>query len=96
MEERPHLRRRAVALGYDRAASAAPKVVATGAGPIAERIIELARQHGVPIREDRDLVQLLGKLDLSEMIPAELYPVIAEVFAFVYRMNLERKGSPSG
>ncbi len=95
MAERAYVRRRAVALGYDRAANAAPKVVATGAGPIAERIIELARQHGVPIREDRDLVQLLGKLDLGEMIPAELYPVIAEVFAFVYRMNVERRSSPT-
>ncbi|TAK24691.1 MAG: EscU/YscU/HrcU family type III secretion system export apparatus switch protein [Chloroflexota bacterium] len=88
MDDRPRTPpRRAVALGYDRQKLAAPQVVATGAGALAERIIALAREHGVPIREDRDLVQLLAKLDLGDTIPAELYPVIAEVFAFVYRLN---------
>jgi flagellar biosynthesis protein len=84
--------RRAVALKYDRATGAAPTVAATGAGVIAERIIALAREHGVPIREDPDLVRLLAKLDLGDAIPAELYPVIAEVFAFVYRLNAQRAG----
>jgi flagellar biosynthesis protein len=79
--------RRAVALGYDRTRGGAPTVVATGAGHLADRIIEIAREHGVPIREDPDLVQLLAKLDLGQAIPAELYGVIAEVFAFVYRLN---------
>lgn len=77
----------AVALKYDRVKARAPSVAATGRGLIAERIIELARQHNVPIKEDPDLVQLLAKLDLGESIPGELYPVIAEVFAFVYRLN---------
>ncbi len=82
--------KRAVALKYDRVKTKVPTVAATGQGPIAERIIEIARQHNVPIREDPDLVQLLSKLDLGESIPAELYPVIAEVFAFVYRLNASR------
>lgn len=83
----------AIALTYQREKNRAPTVAATGRGRIAERILELAREHGVPIREDPDLVQLLAKLDLGEAIPAELYPVIAEVFAFVYRVNASRAGS---
>jgi flagellar biosynthesis protein len=86
--------RRAVALRYDRGTGAAPNVAATGAGYVADRIIEIAREHGVPIREDPDLVQLLSKLDLDQTIPPELYSVIAEVFAFVYRLNTER-GQPA-
>jgi flagellar biosynthesis protein len=93
-ENRARQLRRAVALRYDRARSAAPTVAATGSGYVAERIIEIAREHGVPIREDPDLVQLLARLDLGEAIPAELYGVIAEVFAFVYRLNAER-GQPA-
>lgn len=80
----------AVALTYDRSKGPAPTVAATGRGLIAERILALAREHNVPIREDPDLIQLLARLDLGESIPAELYPVIAEVFAFVYRLNADR------
>ena len=84
----------AVALTYDRLKTKVPSVAASGQGLIAEKIIEIARQHNVPIREDPDLVQLLSKLDLGESIPAELYPVIAEVFAFVYRLNASRGQEP--
>jgi flagellar biosynthesis protein len=80
----------AVALKYERSKSAAPKVAATGKGAIAERILEIAREHNVPIREDPDLVQLLAKLDLGDSIPPQLYAVIAEVFAFVYKLNARR------
>jgi flagellar biosynthesis protein len=85
-EQRPAIKT-AVALKYDRVKNRAPSVAATGRGQVADRVIEVARQSGVPVREDRELVQLLAKLDLGESIPAELYPVIAEVFAFVYRLN---------
>jgi flagellar biosynthesis protein len=89
-EHRARRLRRAVALRYDRASGGAPTVAATGSGYVADRIIEIAREHGVPIREDPDLVQLLSRLDLDQAIPPELYGVIAEVFAFVYRLNAER------
>ena len=85
--------RTAVALQYQRGKAPAPRVAATGRGAIAERIIAIAREHNVPVREDPDLVQLLAKLDLGETIPAELFPVIAEVFAFVYRLNASRRPS---
>ena len=79
-----------VALQYDRQLDPAPTIVASGKGLIAERILEIAREHDIPIREDADLVQVLAKLDLGEAIPGDLYPVIAEVFAFVYRLNAEK------
>jgi len=62
-------------------------VVAKGRGYIAERIREIARESGVLIKEDRQLADYLMALDLYEEIPAELYPVIAEILAFIFRMN---------
>ncbi|MFP7756346.1 EscU/YscU/HrcU family type III secretion system export apparatus switch protein [Thermodesulfobacteriota bacterium B35] len=78
---------RAVALVYDEQRTAAPQVVASGSGLIAEKIIETAREAGVFIREDPDLVELLAKVPVGEEIPAELYQTIAEVLAFVYSVN---------
>ena len=62
-------------------------MTAKGARKIAERIIELAREKGIPITEDPDLVGALMKLDLQEQIPEELYKVAAEILAFAYRLN---------
>jgi flagellar biosynthesis protein len=87
--------RAAVALVYDRQAGRAPRVEASGRGATAEQIVALARANGVPIREDPQLVQMLARLDLGEVIPPELYPVVAEVFAFVYRLNAERAQAKS-
>lgn len=81
------LRRRAVALRYDKDRDAAPRVVATGKGFIAERIVELAEAEGISVFQDPDLVTMLAALDLHAEIPPQLYKVVAEVLAFVYRMN---------
>ncbi len=67
-----------------------PSVVAKGSGQVAARIIELAQEHNIPIRKDEDLVLALAELDLGEVIPAELYPAVAEVLAYVYRMNVKQ------
>ncbi len=83
----PTNRRRAVALRYNQDKDAAPRVMAKGSGDVAERIIALAREHGVPLHEDRDLIGLLSALDLDEMVPPALYVVLAEVLAHVYRAN---------
>lgn len=83
----PQARKRAVALEYDPAKHPAPAVVATGAGPLADRIIGLANKHGIPVKEDPELVQLLAKLDVGNLIPPELYVAVAEVLVFVYQMN---------
>lgn len=83
----PHKRKRAVALHYDSEDNAAPTIAAKGQGEIAERIIALAQQHDVPLYEDPDLVEVLSSIDLGREIPADLYKAVAEVLAFVYRMN---------
>ncbi|MBI4504391.1 MAG: EscU/YscU/HrcU family type III secretion system export apparatus switch protein [Chloroflexi bacterium] len=92
--ERPKRRqplKTAVALEYQSGKHRAPVIAAKGQGLVAERIIALAQEHGVPIRQDPDLVQVLAKLDLDQVIPPELYAVVAEVFAFVYAMNNRRR-----
>lgn len=85
--ERPPKRPAAIALRYRRDDDPAPRITAAGTGPVAERILELAREHGLPLREDPDLVEALAVLDLHAMIPPELYDVIAEVLAWAYRAN---------
>ena len=77
----------AVALQYNTVTDKAPKITAKGRGLVAETIIALAREKGVPIREDADLVQVLSQLDLNQEIPPSLYQVVAELLAFVYRLN---------
>lgn len=80
-------RRKAAALRYQRTRDAAPKMVAKGSGKVAEKIIEIARRHNIPLREDPQLVAVLSTLDLYEDIPPELYKAVAEILAFIYRMS---------
>lgn len=77
--------RRAIALRYRPDEGSAPRVTAKGSGELAERILAMARKHGIPIREDKELVQVLSHLDIDEEISPELYRVVAELLAFVYR-----------
>ena len=78
---------KAVALKYDDKKNKAPRVIAKGRGDIAEKIIEVAKAHNVPLYEDKNLVQLLEALELETEIPPELYRAVAEVLAFIYRLN---------
>ncbi len=80
-------RRRAVALRYTPGKDRAPKVAAKGSGDVAERIVRTARELGIPVREDPDLMALLGGLDIEQEIPADLYLAVAELLAFVYALN---------
>ncbi|EJL47042.1 MULTISPECIES: EscU/YscU/HrcU family type III secretion system export apparatus switch protein [Brevibacillus] len=80
-------RKQAVALKYQAGAMEAPKVVAKGKGFVAENMLKTAKEHDIPIQEDPSLVEVLGKLDLDQQIPPELYQVVAEVLAFVYRLD---------
>jgi flagellar biosynthesis protein len=87
-------RRRAVALKYqmgDR--QSAPRVLAKGQGAVADRILDLAREKGVPLYEDKELVEVLGQLDVGTEIAPELYQAVAEVLIFIYKMNQKKKGS---
>ena len=83
----PKKKKKAVALKYEMDKDAAPRVVAKGKDFIAEKIIETARAHNVPLYEDKNLVQVLEALDLDTQIPPELYRAVAEVLAFIYRLN---------
>ena len=91
-------KRRAVALSYeaqDAAAGHSPRVVATGQGVTAETIIARAREFGVPVHESRELVAALMDFDLDQRIPPALYVAVAEVLAWVYRIeHKEHKGMP--
>ncbi len=78
----------AVALYYNHEELAAPKVVAKGAGFVAEKIKELGRNHQVPVVENKPLAQILFKsVDVGQMIPAHLYQLVADILAFVYRLK---------
>jgi flagellar biosynthesis protein len=79
--------KKAAALRYAQGRDHAPRVVAKGKGKIAEKILALARQHNVPLVEDRNLMQMLEALDVDTEIPPELYRAVAEVLVFVYRLN---------
>ena len=79
--------KKAVALRYQGEKDHAPRLTAKGGGLVAKRIIELARTHGIPVKEDPDLVEVLVQLDWHEHIPPNLYQAVAEVLAFVYRLN---------
>ncbi len=78
---------KAAALKYEPEKDAAPRVVAKGRDFIAEKIIEAARAHNVPLYEDKNLVQVLEAFDLDTEIPPALYRAVAEVLAFIYRLN---------
>lgn len=78
---------KAVALQYDQEKDLAPKVTAKGRGEIAGKIIEIAKAHNLPLYEDKNLVQILEAFELEAEIPPELYRAVAEVLAFVYRLN---------
>ncbi|CAA7615099.1 Type III secretion exporter [Magnetospirillum sp. LM-5] len=77
----------AVALSYDPAESDAPKVVASGKGAIAEQILQLAFAHGVKVRTDPDLAQVLAAVEIDTVIPLEAFAAVAEILAYVYRAN---------
>lgn len=82
---------KAAALKYNAQTDSAPVVKAKGAGAMAEKIIQTAREHNVPIKEDADLVELLVQLDLDQEIPPEMYKIVAEILAFVYGLDRSRQ-----
>ena len=79
----------AAALRYDPTGPEPPEVVAIGRGLTAEEIVRIAREHDVPLHQDAGLVEALAKLEVGQMIPRELYAIVAEVLAFVYAVDAE-------
>lgn len=92
-DDDPKKQKKAVALRYNPQQEKAPRLIGKGLGLVAEQILELARQHNITIHEDRDLVEILAKLDPGEEIPSETYMIVAEILAFVYQAN-EKAGPP--
>ena len=86
MDQRAPAERQAVALRYRAHQDQAPRLVAKGRGPVAEKILQLARAHGIPVRQDRNLVEVLGQLRLDQEIPPAVYQAVAEILAFVHRL----------
>lgn len=85
-EKNKNIPKQAVALEYD-PDDQAPKVIAMGRGALAERIIEQAKQSDIPVHRDDKLADTLSKLQIGDMIPPELYEVVAEILVFVDSMD---------
>lgn len=79
------LNKKAVALRYDENKNAAPVIVASGLGYVAEKIVEIANDNGVPVYEDNSLATVLTQLDLGTEIPEELYQAIVDIYAYFLR-----------
>lgn len=82
--------KQAVALRYEPNKDRAPKIAGKGRGLLADKILELARQHKIPIRQDKNLIQILSRLDLNQEVPPEVYKAVAEILAFIYRLSNRR------
>lgn len=90
-EEKKHIAgKTAVALSYE-AGDQAPKILATGKGYVAEKIIDAAKEADVPVHKDEKLAATLSKLEIGDYIPKELYGVVAEILVFVDRVEGVKK-----
>lgn len=79
--------KRAAALRYQHDEDPMPRVVAKGQGKLADRMVEIAKEKGITVHEDPDLIELLCKLEVDQFIPPNLFLAVAEVMAYVYRVN---------
>ncbi|KJR43601.1 FlhB domain-containing protein [Candidatus Magnetoovum chiemensis] len=80
--------KKAAALSYENK-SDIPRLLAKGKGPIAEKILEIAKANGIAITEDKELVEILSALDLYQEIPQDLYRAVAEILSFIYELSKE-------
>lgn len=90
-ETDPNAQKKAVALKYNPEKNLAPKVVAKGRGHVAENILNAAQSNSVPVYQNKSLVNMLMALEIDKEIPAELYTTVAEVLAYVYRVDKRHK-----
>jgi flagellar biosynthesis protein len=90
-QKRPAPPQTATALLYEPGQTEAPRVVAIGRGQLAERIIALAEAHDIPLVNDPALAQTLSRLELNTEIPPDLYLAVAQILAYVYRLDSQAK-----
>lgn len=83
---------KAATLQYDKEKGAAPKLTSRGRGLVAEKILAIAEEHGIPVHQDADLIEILEKTELDTEIPLEVYAIVAEIFAYIYKVNQQKKG----
>jgi flagellar biosynthesis protein len=83
----PEKQQKAVAIAHEPEGNNVPRVVASGRGAVAEQILQIAFAHGVKVREDADLVEVLSQVDVDSDIPLEAFAAVAEILAYVYRAN---------
>ena len=94
-ETDPNVEQKAVALKYDLERDSAPRVVAKGRGHVAEHILATAQKNTIPVYQNKTLVNMLMALEIDREIPPELYKAIAEVMAYVYKMDKSKGQSNS-
>lgn len=91
------LNQKAAALSYDENRDKAPVIVAAGRGHMAERIIEMACEHDVPVYEDNSLANILSQMELGSEIPVELYQMVVDIYAYFLKLipeeDLEKKNN---
>ena len=87
IKNKPYKVKSAISLQYQKEINSAPKITAKGEGWVAEKIIEIAQERNIPIRKDKDLLNLLSEIDLGREVPESLYKVVAELLAWVYQLN---------
>ena len=87
IKNKPYKVKSAISLQYQKEINSAPKITARGEGWVAEKIIEIAQERNIPIREDKDLLNLLSEIDIGREVPESLYKVVAELLAWVYQLN---------
>lgn len=78
---------KAVALSYDMLKDMAPKLVAKGEGEIAKQIIKIAEEHGIEVRTNKDLVEVISAIEIDDFIPIEAYTAVAEIMRYIYNKN---------
>ena len=82
--------KKAIGIRYKEEKDSAPKIIAKGQGKLAEKIIKIAEENGIHIKKDKNLLEILYKMDIAEEIPEELYEVLAEILTYVYRLDEKR------
>ncbi len=92
----PNKEPKAVALKYNMEEDTAPRVVAKGRGHVAENIMAVAQKNTIPVYQNKTLVNMLMALELDREIPPELYKVVAEVMAYVYRIDKKHGANKAG